>query len=301
MLRHETNIDTVAMQLDFDNQIDQRNKLKWLCNWIVKRGLGNLKIDASNKQKHSIKYNLLHGNSKLATIHTGYTRTKDENNRFIECYYFRIRFAGLKSHKPLQDMASYKCLITICAYLNTTRTKYRFAELDVAIDIFSTFHNVLVGCTRKSANVKYNELGKVQYYNKIPTSYIEDYSNMQQKKNAVLRAYVYNKTAKENLPFIVTRFEVKLQNRFFLKNNFNVNSIVNVLDRYHIMHFNSFVEKQQVINQYNMGDIAVFPSKRNMLHVDATVIQELIRQVKEAYVDLQGSVVLPLLNVNLSK
>ena len=41
--------------------------------------------------------------------------------------------------------------MSICAFLNTTGTPFKLTELDVAIDLFGSFDNVLVACTRKAS------------------------------------------------------------------------------------------------------------------------------------------------------
>jgi hypothetical protein len=190
--------------------------------------------------------------------------------------------------------------MTICAWLNTTRTNFRLVELDVAIDIYSSFYNVLAACINKSSNVPYNRLGSIQYYDLIPTTYIENYKNLQQRKEAVLRAYLYNKSAKERLEGPITRFEVKLQNRFFLRNEFNTKSIINALDRYYVMYFKNKSEREQKIREYNKYKIVTtreinrlrFGSYR--LYPDSDVIKEFIRKIQSAYVGFKGDIVIPI-------
>lgn len=300
MIRHETHIDTVALQLDFDSAKAQRDKFSLLQQWIRNNRLGFLEI-STNSLLQMNKYNLLSSGRKILTIQSGSIRMKDKlTGQQVERYYIRIRFAGLKSYKQGQDEASYNALMTICAWLNTTRTNFRLVELDVAVDIYSSFYNVLASCINKSPNVPYNKLGRTLYYDSIPTTYIENYKNVQQRKEAVLRAYLYNKSAKERLEFPITRFELKLQNRFFLRNEFNTKSIINALDRYYVMYFENEREKKQKIREYYKYEIVTAREinrlrlERYRLYPNPDVIKEFIREIQSAYVDFYWNIVIPI-------
>lgn len=302
MIRHETHIDTVALQLDFDSAKAQRDKFGLLQQWIRNNGLGFLEIN-TNSLLQINKYNLLSSGRKILTIQTGSIRIKDKlTGQLVERYYIRIRFAGLKSYNQRQDITSYNALMTICAWLNTTRTNFRLVELDVALDIYSNFYNVIATCINKSPNVPYHKLGNIQYYDSIPTTYIENY-NVQQRKEAVLRAYLYNKSAKERLEFPITRFEVKLQNRFFLRNEFNTKSIINTLDRYYVMYFENKRAKEQKISEYNKykivttREISRLRLERYRLYPNSNVIKEFIREIQSAYVGFNWNIVIPIASI----
>jgi len=295
MFNPETNIDTVALQMDFYNAEEQRIKLNLLCKWIVNRQLSRLEVVSKNSSK-IMKYDL-YCKTKIATIHSGATRVRDKfTGKFKKLYYIRIRFAGLKSFDNSNDAISINCLMTICAYLNTTGTTFRLSELDIAIDVLCPFENILVCCTKESANVPYNPLGYTQYFQKVPTTYIENYADRLKKRNAVLRAYVYNKGAKENLPVTITRFELKLQNRFFINNPFNITSIMNTMNRYSVMYFENLNDKYNKINQYH-NYVKVTSREINRLNFnqyrlfpDSTVLNEFIYQVNSVYIDFNGNV-----------
>jgi hypothetical protein len=298
-MEHETNIDTVALQLDFEKAVDQRNKLSLLCQWVTIRGLGRLEQDRSSK--YVIKYDVYFGGSIIFTIHSGFTRKAHgltgESEGF---YYIRIRFAGLKSHKQRQDEATFNALMTICAFLNTTRSKFRIVELDVAIDTFCNFDNILAICVNKSGGTTYNEIGHKQYYKgSIPTTYIEKYRNEQEANNAVLRAYLYNKSAKEGLYSSITRFELKLQNRFFLQYGFSEKSIMEAINRYYVMFFDSIQKKTQYIHILNNfkstpKEMEILGLNRFRLFADKNVVKEFIRLVNSVYVGFHGDIVVPI-------
>ncbi len=154
MKQHETHIDTVAVQMDFEKAEEQRRKLSLLCQWVTIRELGKLEQDESSKI--IIKYEVFYAGTIIFTIHSGFTSTADDLTGELEgLYYIRIRFAGLKSHIQRNDEASFNVLMTICAFLNTTRTKYRMVELDVAIDAYCSLDNILAICVKKSGKTIY--------------------------------------------------------------------------------------------------------------------------------------------------
>ena len=299
-MEHETNIDTVALQLDFEKAEDQRNKLNLLCQWITIRGLGRLEQDKSSK--YVIKYNVYFGGTVIFTIHSGFTRKADGLTGESEgLYYIRIRFAGLKSHKQRQDEASFNALMTICAFLNTTRSKFRMVELDVSIDAYCNFDNILAICVNKSSKTTYNQIGHKQYYKGIPTTYIEKYKNEQEANNAVFRAYLYNKSEKDGLiGTSITRFELKLQNRFFLRYGFNEKAIMEAINRYYVLYFESIQMKNQYIHILNnfkstVKEIEIRGFNRFRLYPNGNVVKEFIRLVNTVYVGFHGDIVVPVI------
>lgn len=299
MKQHETHIDTVAVQMDFEKAEDQRNKLSLLNLWITTRGLGKLEQDKSSK--FIIKYDVYFGGTIIFTIHSGFTSKADSITGEKGLYYIRIRFAGLKSHIQRQDEASFNALLTICAWLNTTRTKYRMVELDVAIDTHCSFDNILAICVNKSGKTTYNEIGHKQYYKGIPTTYIEKYGKEQEANDAVVRSYVYDKSFKEGLLIgsKITRFELKLQNRFFLRYGFNTQSIINAMNKYYVMYFEYVKMKNQYIDLFNNfkitpKNIEILGLSKYRLHVNENIIKEFIRQVESVYVGFYGDIVVPI-------
>jgi hypothetical protein len=304
-MKHETNIDTVAVQMDFEKAEEQRRKLSLLCQWVTIRELGKLEQDKS--LKFIIKYDVYFGGKIIFTIHSGFSKKADSLTGESEgFYYIRIRFAGLKSHKQRQDEASFNALMTICAFLNTTRSKFRMVELDVSIDAYCNFDNILAICVKKSGNTTYNQIGHKQYYKGIPTTYIEKYINSNEADNAVVRSYLYDKSVKEGLIGSITRFELKLQNRFFLQYGFNAQSIINAMNKYYVMYFESAEQKSQycsVLKNFRItqDEIEIFGLNRFRLYLDGNVIKEFIRQIESVYVGFYGDIVVPVVNYRLSE
>ncbi len=305
-MKYETYIDTVALQVDFSNAEEQRNKLSLLCKWIIARELGLLKSD--NNLSYIVKYDVYFGGTILFRIHSGFTTRRDKLiGIFLKQYYLRIRFAGLKSHNQKKDEYSLNAFMTICAWLNTSRTKFRIVELDVAIDVSCRFDNVLAVCINKSCKTIYNEAGYMQSYKGTPSSYIEKYNHKFEANNAVVRAYLYNKSVKEELlGSCITRFELKLQNRFFLRYGFSAESIIFALDKYYVLYFESIEKKVQKIKRYNSyyritaKEINSLRLDNYRLHANKNVIKEFIRQVQSVYVDFYWNIVLPVLSPRIS-
>jgi len=286
LIKHETNIDTVAIQLDFINPTEQRDRFNLIYNWIIRAKLGKIE-ECKNKSNQKVKvYNLINGKNKLATLHTGFSKN----------YYIRIRWCGLKSFNKKHDKASFTSLMTICAWLNTTGTNYRFVELDIALDMYCPFNKVLAGCINPVNNITYNPIGFVQYYKDVPTKYIEDYRDKKKRKYAMKRSYLYDKSNKESLNSFVTRFEVKLQNRFFLRYGFNLNSIFIALNKYAIFHFNDFKDKrfelQKLKDKKSLNHLELFKLEKRYQRVyyNLTVIEKFIKQVQSVYVDFKGGI-----------
>jgi hypothetical protein len=237
MINYNTEIDTVALQIDCKDIKRQRYSLDIIRRCIVPSGISSMKFNKQNN-KHEVYY----GNTKFATISTGYTYSS---------YYIRIRFAGLKSYRDVIDSKSKMCLMLLCGWLKSTGILFRLVELDIAIDIFCPFYNILVACTRKTPHVPYNDVGHIQSFENVPTSYIEGYTEYEERKNATSRSYVYNKSAKEGLTFDVTRFELKLQNKYFKRFGCNAQSIIGALSKYHVMYFSNKNEKQYIMKRLN--------------------------------------------------
>lgn len=288
-VRHETNIDTVAIQLEFKTGLEQRNKFNLIYNWTIGRGLGKLELNEERTNHRVNIYDLMSGKSKLATLHTGFSKN----------FYIRIRWCGLKSFKSRQDEKSFSSLMTICALLNTTRSNYRFVELDIALDLFCPFNKVLAMCINPVNNVPYNTIGRLQFYKDSSTNYIEDYKDKKKRKYAMKRSYLYHKSNKEDLDYYVTRFEIKLQNHWFLRYEFNLDIIIRVLDKYAVFYLNDSISRRTVINQLkdtktlSNNQLLKLERKYKRIYHDTAVIKEFIRKVKSVYVDFFGNVRVP--------
>lgn len=127
---------------------------------------------------------------------------------------------------------------------------------------------------------------------------------LSESKQASKRSYLYDKQVKEGLPFNLTRFEIKLQNTWFLNNELNIDSIVNTMNRYHIMYFQNTMIKDSKINAYDnyvnvtAREIKQLEFERYRLYVNPSIIKEFIRYVQTAYVSSYGGIAIPPLKIS---
>lgn len=247
-MEYNTYIDTLGLQIDAIRASKQREVLSNLKRFVIEdislcMKYKDFKTNAVDKNSNGIikrEYYIYHNNTTLATIKTGSSKSKK--------FYINITFAGLKTYNETLDEASKKYLLEICSYLNTRRIKFKISELDICIDVKCKFDNILMVCTKKSANTDYYSIGRKQDYK--TTTYIEKIEK-DKIKQAVLRSYVYDKTAKENLDMDITRAEVKLQYNYFNKHGLNFKDIEKTLNKYHIMYFEDIATKKTKIKKYN--------------------------------------------------
>ncbi len=241
-IKHATAVDTIGMQIDLDNERTQIETLHGLLDFMKEC---RLYIETSTVEK---KYLLYAHKQTIATVTTGSFNTGSYiNNEFSTKYYIAIKFAGLKRHKENIDNASHDILLTICAYLNVRGIRFKLTELDICIDIECAYENILAVCTKKSPKTHYHALTDDQVY--VTTSYIEKIEK-QKRDKAVLRAYTYDKSNKEKLSNKITRFEIKLQAKYFNKYGFSIEAIQKAFDRYHVMYFKDVAEKEKKIEKY---------------------------------------------------
>jgi hypothetical protein len=249
-MNYKTEIDTIAIQIDCNYAEQQREILDGLLRFTTGLSLFIGHKDSivginMIRREHYIYAN----NTTVATINTGVFRAGSYiQNNYAMKYYINIKFAGLKTYNEILDKASHDYLLKICAFLNTRGIAFKLTELDVCIDSECAFDNILAICTKKSPKTKYNKLTDTQMYNS--TTYIEDITAKKYSK-AVLRAYTYDKRYKEKLSYDLTRFEIKLQPKYFNKYGFSVASIEKALDRYHVMYFESVEYKNEIITSYS--------------------------------------------------
>lgn len=243
-MKYTTEIDTVSIQVDCKS-IEEQQRIKFM----IARAIGEYNKVFFNYNCFKHEYEILFNNNKIGTIRLG---TNPEYNkltrRFDTNYYIALCFAGLKRYNLIIDNLSNRCLIATVGVLNMFNINYRFTELDVCIDIATKMQNVLAICTTKLPRTEYH-LANHSFYNG-DTVYIEKISKGRLTYNSQ-RAYIYNKSKKENLLFPITRFELKLQKTFFSNNELDSTTVVTALDRYTVMYFDNSIDKEMIINKYN--------------------------------------------------
>ncbi len=246
-----TAIDTIGIQIDCNNAYIQREILQSILGFTMMTN--SLYVDHKDypvgMNTTRREYFIYSNNITVATINTGVFRAGSHaNNDYAMKYYINIKFAGLKKYNDVLDASSHNCLLMICAYLNTRGIVFKLTELDVCIDAECAYENILAVCTKKSPKTHYHELIDDQVY--ATTTYIEKIV-AQKRDKAVLRAYTYDKSHKEKLSSKITRFEVKLQPKYFNKYGFSIKAIEKALNRYHVMFFENIEEKHSKIEAYD--------------------------------------------------
>jgi len=248
MKPYTTTIDTVKLQLDFNTQEQQHKVHNDIIDYISKHYFVNYK-DFTNEISRQVNrvFFIYYKNTYIASIATGIYTTYDKSQKSSNIYYISIKLAGLQRYNKVIDDASIDCLFRLCAFINNNNLIFKITQLDIAIDIYAKFDNVLTVCTKRTPNTQYFSLSEQQIFK--TTRYVEDIKHHRLHKVSK-HAYTYDKAHKESLNFDLTRFELSLNPKFFSKNALNIDNIAKALDRYHVMYFPTIKEKQTKITAY---------------------------------------------------
>ena len=256
-MKYQTTIDTVGIQIDAVNEMNRNMMLEGILA-LYKRENLYITIKDYPLNQHSNfyirEYHIYAHNIVVASIKTGSYSIKDTlTNVVTTTYYISLEFAGLMRYNQILDQITNSTLFKTCAYLNSNLITFKLTGLDVCIDLYAKFDNILALCTKKTPKTVYWAAYEEQVY--TSTKYIEKikHNKLQQ---AVQRAYLYDKAFKEGLGYNLTRFEMKLQPKFFNKNRENIISgIMNSLDKYHVMYVPNKKEKQHLMRKYDSHSI----------------------------------------------
>ncbi len=261
-MNYTTVIDTISLQVDCKNNGLQQEVLYNLINRIEAIE-SNLYIHKSIKEigfRRVFEYIIYHKGKQIASLKTGIAR---------KIPYVTIKFAGLKTYDEKRDNASYNCLLNICAYLNSNYY-FKITELDICLDVKCQFEKLLVLCIKKAPRREYYGIKDKQAF--ANTNYIEKVS----KKNinlVAIRSYFYDKKAKNNLAFNLTRFEIKLQSRYFSRNSISFRMLRNTIDKYAILYFKDIEDKNHIMYEYNQlqntrkREISKVPLKKYQIYI----------------------------------
>ncbi|MDK9694531.1 MAG: hypothetical protein OEL19_09860 [Sulfurimonas sp.] len=201
------------------------------------------------KKKNLSIYTFFTAGTRILELKTGgYLSGHHGNKNRYTIYYISIEMAGLKRYDATTDKLSLDSLVRVVAYLNTNMIGFNVNSLDVYVDMQCPFAFTYAFCNKKASGVKYHSVYEPQPY--ATSHYIEKYDHTH--KRVMKRAYLYNKSVKEgNINRIITRFELKLQPRFFSKfNYFAWGGLRDELDRYHILYFPTLQDKEIALWQY---------------------------------------------------
>ncbi|WP_418185467.1 hypothetical protein ACNSOS_00215 [Aliarcobacter vitoriensis] len=196
-------------------------------------------------------------NKYLSIIGSSYNKSifiKKKKN-IVPIFSVTVEFAGLKSYNYKKDNLMNKYLMKVISYLNLNFINFEVIGLDLFVDVDKPFKNMFAFCNKKVGKVKYYKTLEKQY--NIGTHYIEKFNNTH--KNVMKRAYLYDKSLKENLLLPITRFELKIQTRFFNRNKiddlfdkkiFYTNLLNRLIESYHILYFRSIIVKNIELDSY---------------------------------------------------
>jgi len=288
-MQYSTTIDTVGIRIELNSNLKQREIQNEILSYIRDaRGIYISYKDyfyGTGEHDFSREYFIHCFNTNIATIYTGFfNRINHNTKQFEKKFYINIKFAGLKRYDKTIDKASFDSLLRVCAYLNTREIPFYLTELDICIDAKCKFDHLLSICVRKSPKTNYYSLRDSQQYD--TTTYLE---KIQKEKlnRAVLRAYTYDKSHKEDLDYPLTRFELKLQPKYFNKYGFDIKAIEKAINRYYVMYFENLDVKNSKIDKYNSY---IKPKKREIerlrledhrIYADMNYIEDFIDLLQE--------------------
>lgn len=283
-MKYQTTIDTVSLQIDTNNEVSRN----FIIDGIIRLLYANkLYVKEKNypTNLHSNffirEYEIYANSVSVAKIRMGsYSIKNPLDTLAVTTYYIGIEFAGLKTYHDQLDFISNNTLLSVCAYLNSRNILYKLTGLDICIDMYTGFDNVLAFCTKKSPKTFYYTAKEHQEYDS--TSYLEKIPQTSWNE-AVKRSYLYDKSQKEKLPYKLTRFELKLQPKFLNKyRDTLIYAISNTFDRYHVMFVPMKKVREALKDQFDKTpilrerDIKRIGFDSYRCHFDITVVKSFI-------------------------
>jgi len=251
-----TGLDRIKLRVEFFDSNEQSE-------FII--GLKSLLSDSiekiyfkDNSKNNSLFINGYYQRNKyLSIVSSCYSKSKCINKKkdIVTIFSVTVEFAGLKSYNYKKDNLMNKYLMMVISYLNLNFINFEVIGLDLFVDVDKPFENMFAFCNKKVGKVKYYKTLEKQYH--FGTHYIEKFNNTH--KNVMRRAYLYDKSLKENLFLTITRFELKIQTRFFNRNKidnffdkkiFYTNLLNRLIESYHILYFRSIAIKNLELASY---------------------------------------------------
>ncbi len=247
MSDYHTGLDKLGLRTEFDDKVEQREILEELVEYILKKYKSVYVKEIEGLFFN--KYYFYHNRKTIFGIVTGcYKKKNPKASGYYLQYYLNITFSGLKRYDDKLDELTKKVLYSVYAFLHTKNIEYINIAADIYLDIKAPFENILSLCIKKAPSVKYNKPNEEQ--EKINIKYIENVSKTNYNKTA-LRGYWYNKGKRAKLKCHLTRFELKLQPKYFYRHGFSLEAMEKALDRYYVLFFEDKDKKQQKIDKYS--------------------------------------------------
>ena len=251
-----TGLDRIKLRVEFFDSNEQSEFI------IALKSLLSDSIEKiyfkDNSQNNSLFINGYYQRNKyLSIVSSCYSKSKCINKKkdIVTIFSVTVEFAGLKSYNYKKDNLMNKYLMMVISYLNLNFINFEVIGLDLFVDVDKPFENMFAFCNKKVGKVKYYKTLEKQYH--FGTHYIEKFNNTH--KNVMRRAYLYDKSLKEKLLFPITRFELKIQTRFFNRNKidnffdkkiFYTNLLNRLIESYHILYFRSIAIKNLELASY---------------------------------------------------
>ena len=251
-----TGLDRIKLRVEFFDSKEQSGLITALKS-LLSDGMESMyfKDTYSNNSLFINGYYL--GKMYLSIIGSCYSKRMFINKKkdIVSIFSVTVEFAGLKSYNDKKDNLMHQYLMKVISLFNFYNINFEVIGLDLFVDVDKPFENMFAFCNKKVGKVKYYKTLEKQYH--FGTHYIEKFNNTH--KNVMRRAYLYDKSLKEKLLFPITRFELKIQTRFFNRNKMNVffdrkmfytNLLNRLMESYHILYFRSLVLKNQELTSY---------------------------------------------------
>lgn len=251
-----TGLDRVKLRVEFFNSNEQSELIIALKS-LLSDGMKSMYF-RDNYSNNSLFINGYYlGNMYLSIIGSCYSKSMFINKKkdIVSIFSVTVEFAGLKSYNDKKDNLMHQYLMKVISLFNFYNINYEVIGLDLFVDVDKPFKNMFAFCNKKVGKVKYYKTLEKQYH--FGTHYIEKFNNTH--KNVMKRAYLYDKSLKEDLLLPVTRFELKIQTRFFNRCKiynffdrkiFYTNLLNRLMESYHILYFRSLVLKNQELASY---------------------------------------------------
>lgn len=253
-----TGLDRVKLRVEFFNSNEQSELIIALKS-LLSDGMKSMyfRDNYSNNSLFINGYCL--GNMYLSIIGSCYSKSMfiNKKKRLVYIYSVTVEFAGLKSYNYKKDNLMHNYLMKVISLFNFNNINFEVIGLDLFVDVDKPFINMFAFCNKKVGKVKYYKTLEKQYH--FRTHYIEKFNNTH--KNIMRRAYLYDKSLKENLFLPITRFELKIQTRFFNRNKidnffgkkiFYTNLLNRLIESYHILYFSNLRIKDIELNSFSL-------------------------------------------------
>ncbi|MGJ0360181.1 hypothetical protein [Aliarcobacter cryaerophilus] len=249
-------LDRIKLRVEFFNSNEQSKLINALRS-LLSDGMKSMYF-RDNYSNNSLFINGYYlGNMYLSIIGSCYSKSMFINKKkdIVSIFSVTVEFAGLKSYNYKKDNIMHNYLMKVISLFNFSNINFEVIGLDLFVDVDKPFKNMFAFCNKKVGGVKYYKTLEKQYH--FGTHYIEKFNNTH--KNVMKRAYLYDKSLKEKLLFPITRFELKIQTRFFNRNKINgffdrkifyTNLLNRLMESYHVLYFRSLVLKNQELTSY---------------------------------------------------